>query len=241
MNRAFTLIELLVVIAIIAILAALLLPSLSKAKEYSKSVNCLGNLKQFAIGNQSYADSYMAWEIPIGYPYNSSTNSFDQVWAWKRTGDVLNAAIKDCMGLKSSIGLSGWPRNITCQNATLTTLTGEAPNLVSIQYSYGLNNQGLSWGVVGAIYGWRQPQIKSPSRKINFIDSTDWMASMSKSYYASYYGLKGEYYANDNVYNCMPAYRHARGANIAFHDGHAGNVRYQEAQGSSALWDPAQN
>lgn len=92
-RRAFTLVELLVVIAIIAVLAALLLPALSRAKEQARRAKCISNLRQIALSARLFSadhDSYYPWHTPTedGGTYGSSAGT-----AWRNFRSLSNELI----------------------------------------------------------------------------------------------------------------------------------------------------
>jgi len=90
-GHGFTLIELLVVIAIIAVLAALLLPALSRAKASARGIQCVSNLRQLALCSQMYAADYNGL-LAINLPEQQGTNSWVR-GSMKSTRDATDATL----------------------------------------------------------------------------------------------------------------------------------------------------
>jgi prepilin-type processing-associated H-X9-DG protein len=221
------LIELLVVIAIIAILAAMLLPALSRAKIKAQGIACLSNTKQLTLAWIMYSNDNQD-ELIRNYLQ-------DQTYAWIK-GDV-NQPPGDTNVLNIQQGKL-WPYNTSlgiyvCPADDYKRSNGVKINRVRSFSMSGQMNSDVDW--VNPRYPLRRKysDIKNPapSGALVFIDEST--ITLEDGYFAIQ--------VDNRVWQNSPSDRHARAANLSFADGHSELYRWLEPKTGRVTWDtPAQ-
>jgi prepilin-type N-terminal cleavage/methylation domain-containing protein/prepilin-type processing-associated H-X9-DG protein len=240
-KNAFTLIELLVVIAIIAILAALLLPSLSKAKSQAQSARCQSNLRQISLALLGYAHDFSDndpprkgipyWTQPL-FPYYGATEGVLKCPADSRSPTKIPWPVNvpqpvsgqlpyDVDGSHRSYLANGW------NDYFKETLPSDA--LARFQVILNTTPPQFTWE-----YSVRLGAIPSPSETITFGEKK----SASPQAYMDF--LQGQ--AGGDDINQVEHGRHGRSgprsgrSNFSFVDGSVRSLRYGQSITPINLW-----
>ncbi|MGD0572089.1 MAG: prepilin-type N-terminal cleavage/methylation domain-containing protein [Sedimentisphaerales bacterium] len=247
--KGFTLVELLVVIAIIALLMAILLPALSKAREVAKRIVCGNQEKTFIMANIIYSQSCDGKFVPIVANLGSSgPRGVPITQAWLANNLFKTILTKTHRhNADNLIGTNGdsdfvMPTELLCpddenskhlQNA----VTSEGTYLGS--FGYNSTDFTKEFGWVGSISSWTNNPVevchisqnmKRPAEYLCFTEDPDWYVDWGGADYTKGWDSLGQQnldiYQQQNIYGPVH-YRHSEGANVAFYDGHVSYMKKQ--------------
>ena len=218
--NAFTLIELLVVIAIIAILAALLLPALSKTKEKAKALTCGNNIKQLSLAWTLYADDNA--DLLVNNHGVPETLARRQTWAnnvedWLASDDNTNIFYLTDSKLGPFASRSF--QIYKCPSDRVPAPNGQRIRSISMNAMVG--NPGELTNRFNPLYMqfFKKSEFKSPSDTFVFLDEQ--ADTLNDGFFVNQ--LEG------NMWGNVPGSYHNGGANFSYADGHLESHKWQVA------------
>jgi len=212
-GEAFTLVEVLVVVSVIALLAAMLLPSLGAAREMARSTKCLSNLRQMAIAAQCYAGSYeehypIAYYTSVGEVFTSYAWDFISSKDWSASPPRLSVRPGLLWDGEGIVDVHQCPSFEGGHNWLDDPATG---------YNYNTSYIGHGQGE-SIIEPARTTEVKAPARCALFGDGE--YASGANKFMRAPWSNPGDA-GFTGRYAGTQGYRHLGKTNVAFCDGHA--------------------